>query len=158
MRKVLFIIFICLFFCVSCSKNIENNYINLEASNGKIIIDTKDITNVATYANYVVDDVTIQFILVRGSDGVVRIAFNTCQVCNPSPNAYFVQKGDYFECQNSGAKFHIDDLGIISGGCNPTPVIKKTETENKIIIDKTYVESFKNKFVNWNGSVGSENK
>lgn len=102
------------------------------------------------------DDVTIQFILVRGSDGVVRIAFNTCQVCNPSPNAYFVQKGDYFECQNCGAKFHIDDLGIISGGCNPTPVIEKTETENKIIIDKTYVESFKNKFVNWNCSVDSE--
>ena len=28
------------------------------------------------------------------------MAFNTCQVCNPSPKAYFVQNGKNFICQN----------------------------------------------------------
>ena len=123
---------------------------------GNIIIDTKDITSVATFVNYKVDDIDrtiIQFIVVRGTDGKVRIAFNTCQACNPSPNAYFVQIGDYFECQNCGNNFHIDKIGEEKGGCNPAPVEEKEEKENQIIINSDYVNSYKEKFRNWNGRV-----
>lgn len=103
---------------------------NVEANDdGNIIIDTTNITSTATFVNYKVDDVTIQFVVVKGTDGVVGIVFNTCQSCNPSPNAYFVQKG----------------------GCNPHPVEEKEISENKIILTKDYVDTFKEKFENFNG-------
>jgi uncharacterized membrane protein len=130
----------------------SSNFISVEANNyGKIIIDTKNITSEATFVNYEVDGVIIQFVVVRGTDDIVRIAFNTCQACNPSPNAYFIQDGEYLQCQNCGNKFHIDQIGVEKGGCNPAPVEEKEEKENQIIIDKEYVESYKSKFENWNG-------
>ena len=86
----------------------------------------------------------------------VRIAFNTCQACNPAPNAYFVQVGEYLQCQNCGNKFHIDKIGEEKGGCNPAPVEEKEETDNQIIIDKDYVATYKEKFENWNGPKGEK--
>ena len=131
---------------------VKANFLNVEANNdGNIIIDTTNITSTATFVNYKVDNVTIQFVVVKGTDGVVRIAFNTCQSCNPSPNAYFVQKGEYLECQNCGNRFHIDEIGEAKGGCNPHPVEEKEISENKIILTKDYVDTFKEKFENFNG-------
>lgn len=134
-------------------ENSDTKYVTVFSKDGKIVIDTKDVTSKAIFVNYEVDGVIIQFIVVRGTDGVVRIAFNTCQACNPSPKAYFIQKGDYIECQNCGNKFHINKIGIESDGCNPAPVLDKEIDGDNIIIDKTYVDSYKNKFERWNGPV-----
>lgn len=160
MKKFLVIslLFIVLFLITGCDaenkieKNKQQKYISAVLdSDGNIVIDTVNITEDASFINYEVDGVTIQFIVVRATDGTVRVAFNTCQVCNPSPNAYFIQDGKYFICQNCGNRFHIDELGIAKGGCNPTPVDEKIERSDKIIIDKDYVESYKTRFENWNG-------
>ena len=159
MKKVflMIILFVSIFTLTGCESssdvNVINDYITVTADKeGNVIIDTTDITSVATFVNYEVDiDVTIQFIVVRGTDGKVRIAFNTCQACNPSPNSYFVQVGDYLQCQNCGNKFHIDKIGEEKGGCNPTPVEEKKENDNQIIIASDYVGSYKEKFKNWNG-------
>lgn len=161
MRKLLliFIFIISIFSLTACSnkedkEETKNKFITVEANNeGKIVIDTKDITKTATFVNYEVDNVIIQFIVVRGTDGAVRIAFNTCQACNPSSNAYFVQKGEYLECQNCKNKFHIDKIGEEIGGCNPAPVSKKEELDNQIIIDASYIDTYKEKFENWNGPI-----
>lgn len=132
----------------------NNNFITIEANeDGKIIIDTTNITANVTFVNYEIDNVIIQFVVVRGTDGNVRIAFNTCQACNPSPNAYFKQVGEYLQCQNCGNKFHIDKIGIEKGGCNPAPVEEKEVKDNEIIIDQDYVNSYKTKFENWNGPI-----
>ena len=143
--------------CEKTSKEEEvsnNNFITVEATeDGKIIIDTKTITSVATFINYKVDGIVIQFVAVKGTDGKVRIAFNTCQACNPSPNAYFKQVGEYLQCQNCGNKFHIDKIGEEKGGCNPAPVEEKEEKDDQIIIDKNYADSYKEKFENWNGPI-----
>lgn len=157
MRKILIIIilFISIIGLTGCNnkKSEEiNQFINVKANlEGKIVIDTKNITSTVTFVNYEVDGVIIQFIVVRGTDGKVRIAFNTCQACNPSPKAYFVQKGEYIECQNCGNRFHIDKIGVERGGCNPTPVEDKEEINNQIIIDASYVNTYKAKFENWEG-------
>lgn len=155
---VAFILFISLFSLTGCGKEENkkgeqnNKFITVEKNEeGKIIINTDDITSDATFVNYEVDGVTIQFVVVRGTDKKVRIAFNTCQACNPSPNAYFVQKGEYLECQNCKNKFHIDRIGEEQGGCNPAPVEEKEERNHQIIIDQAYVDSYKTKFKNWNG-------
>lgn len=155
---VLLVLFLSIFTLTGCGneKNKEettsNSFITVKANeNGKIVINTEDITSDVTFVNYEVDGIIIQFIVVRGTDGKVRIAFNTCQACNPSPNAYFIQVGDYLECQNCGNKFHIDKIGIEKGGCNPAPVEEKEGTDNSIIIDQEYADSYKAKFENWKG-------
>lgn len=155
---LLLILFLILFSITGCKskesyeKVSNNNFVTVESNEeGKIIISTEDITSDVTFVNYEVDDVIIQFIVVRGTDGKVRIAFNTCQACNPSPNAYFIQVGEYLQCQNCGNKFHIDKIGIEKGGCNPAPVEEKEEIDNSIIIDQEYADSYKAKFENWKG-------
>ena len=120
-------------------KQVENKYITVKANeDNNIILDTSKITSTATFVNYNDDGIIIQFILVRGTDGKVRIALNTCQVCNPSPKAYFIQEGEYLVCQNCGTKFHINNIGIE----------EKQEEDNKIIISKDYIDTFKSKFKN----------
>lgn len=163
MKKLLvvLVLFLSIFSLTGCKNDSEtkeetsnNNFITVESNEeGKIIINTEDITSDVTFVNYEVDDVVIQFIVVRGTDEKVRIAFNTCQACNPSPNAYFIQVGEYLQCQNCGNKFHIDKIGIEKGGCNPTPVEEREEKDDAIIIDQDYVDSYKTKFENWNGPI-----
>ena len=54
-------------------EQVNNKFIDIEANeDGKIVIDTEEITSIATFVNYEVDDVIIQFIVVRGTDGEVR--------------------------------------------------------------------------------------
>lgn len=80
-----------------CTKNTEykteyadNNYITINKNkDDELVIPKENITSIATFINYVVEDTTIQLIAVRGTDGEVRVSFNTCNVCSPSPNAYF---------------------------------------------------------------------
>ena len=156
MRKISYLILILILVLTvnGCStktkevkKQVENKYITVKANeDNNIILDTSKITSTATFVNYNDEGTIIQFILVRGTDGKVRIALNTCQVCNPSPKAYFVQEGEYLVCQSCGTKFHINKIGIEKGGCNPTPVEEKQEEDNKIIISKDYIDTFKSKF------------
>ncbi len=158
MKKISYLILILILVLIvnGCSpktketkKQIENKYLTVKANeDNSIILDTSKITSTATFVNYDDEGIIIQFILVRGTDGKVRIALNTCQVCNPSPKAYFIQEGEYLVCQNCGTKFHINKIGIEKGGCNPTPVEEKQEEDNKIIINKDYVDTFKSKFKN----------
>lgn len=118
---------------------------------GDIVVEEDSISEDATFITYRVDDVNMQFIAVRASDGTVRLAFNTCQSCNPAPKAYFVQKGNNFICQNCGTSFSTDQIGVERGGCNPAIIEEKTEENGTIIIAKDYVEYYKENFASWQG-------
>ena len=78
----------------------------------------------------------------------IRMAFNTCQVCNPSPKAYFVQNGKNFICQNCKNSFATDNIGKERGGCNPIPITtdERIDGENTITITKQFIESYKENF------------
>ena len=80
-----------------------------------ITIQTGDIGTDATYINYDAGGLTVQLLAVQASDGTVRLALNTCQVCRGSPYAYFVQDGDWFIYQNCGNRFATTEIGIASG-------------------------------------------
>lgn len=156
MKKIVVavVLFVSIFGITGCRKEeqVIHTFLTVEANReGKIIIPTENITTTVTFVNYEVEGVIIQFIVVRGTDGVVRIAFNTCQSCNPSPNAYFKQVGEYLQCQNCGNQFHIDKIGEEKGGCNPAVVEEFEEQENQIIIDENYANTYKEKFEDWNG-------
>lgn len=116
-----------------------------------IIIDENAVSNTAVFYDYDTDGTVIEVFAVKASDGSTRIAFNTCQICNGSPYAYFVQQGNYFICQNCKNAFSRDDIGILHGGCNPVPVTEENyQIENeKIIIPSQFLEQYKDDFLNW---------
>lgn len=116
---------------------------------GNAIINQDEITSKATFFIYTLNENTkIRLFAVKSSDGVIRTAFNTCQVCNPSPKAYFEQEGNNFICQNCGNSFPANKIGIEKGGCNPIPITndEKTVEGNKIIIKKEFIEQYKDNF------------
>ena len=47
-------------------------------------------------------------------------------------------------CQNCDTKFHINKVGEKKGGCNHPP-------SRRTNLSKSYAESFKDKFTNWQG-------
>ncbi len=131
------------------TQSTENKTINLEADElGNIVIDTTNIGSKATFYNYNADGTTIRLFAVKASDGTIRMAFNTCQVCNPSPKAYFVQNGKNFICQNCKNSFATDNIGKERGGCNPIPITtdERIDGENTITITKQFIESYKENF------------
>ncbi len=119
------------------------------AASDDVIIDSSKINGKATYYNYLIDDVTIQIFAVRANDNTIRVLFNTCGSCNPSPLSYFVQVGNYFECQNCKNRFHMDEIGLtLDFGCSPITILdenKKIE-DNNIVISSEFIENYKSKF------------
>ena len=131
------------------TQSTENETINLETDeSGNIVIDTTNIGSKATFYNYNADGTTIRLFAVKASDGTIIMAFNTCQVCNPSPKAYFVQNGKNFICQNCKNSFATDNIGKERGGCNPIPITtdERIDGENTITITKQFIESYKENF------------
>ncbi len=93
----------------------------------------------------------MEILAVKASDGTVRTAFNTCQVCYSSGRGYYVQKDDVVICQNCGNRFKLDQIEKIKGGCNPVPIAKenKTETKDTITISAAYIAQFQPLFKKW---------
>ena len=78
------------------------------------------------------DSVTIRYFIIRSSDGVIRAAFDACDVCWPENKGYS-QKGDFMVCKNCGKQFPSARINEVSGGCNPAPLHRKAENGNVII-------------------------
>lgn len=120
-------------------------------SGNDIVIQVEDIGTEASYFDYDADGTTVQVFAVQASDGTVRLALNTCQVCNGSPYAYFEQEGDYFICQNCGNRFASTEIGIANGGCRPVPITEDiyTQQDGTIIIPESYLKENAPLFKNW---------
>lgn len=121
------------------------------AFQGDIVIPESEVGETATFYDYDADGTTVELFAVRASDGTVRLALNTCQVCNGSPYAYFVQKGDSFICQNCKNTFKRDSIGTVHGGCNPTPLTEEEYqvTDGNIIVPAELLEQYAPNFKNW---------
>ena len=121
------------------------------ASNGDLVVRAEEIGTQASYFDRDVDGVTVQVLAVRASDGTVRLALNTCQVCNGSPYAYFEQDGDDFVCQNCHNRFSSTDIGTVSGGCDPVPITAEIyrEEDGALVIPLSFLEENAARFTNW---------
>ncbi|MCD7943761.1 MAG: DUF2318 domain-containing protein [Clostridia bacterium] len=120
-------------------------------SDGGIEISIAEIGTQASYYDTEIDGTTVEILAVLASDGTVHLAMNTCQVCNGSPYAYFEQDGDYFVCQNCGNRFSSDEIGLVSGGCNPVPVTEDdyTESDGIITVSESFLEENAYRFSKW---------
>ncbi len=110
-----------------------------------ITIDKNAITEEASFIPYQSGDTYMEVIAIRASDGTVRTALNTCQVCFDSGRGYYKQNGDVLICQNCGNRFTVDQVEIAKGGCNPVPVFEseKTETEDTITISGDVLSQYR---------------
>lgn len=74
----------------------------------------------------------IEFFLLKSKDGVVRAAFNACDVCFGAKKGY-TQDGDYMVCNNCGRRFPADQINVVQGGCNPSPLTRTVEGDTLVI-------------------------
>jgi len=122
-----------------------------------IIIKKKDITAAATFIPYAYNGLKMEIIAVKASDGTIRSALNTCQVCYQSGRGYYKQEGGVFVCQNCGNRFRVDQVEKIKGGCNPVPILgeDKTDLGDTIGISKAYLASVSPYFQVWKKNVSN---
>lgn len=121
------------------------------SSGESLVIPTADITTDASFYPVEVDGTNMEVIAVKDSEGNIRTAFNTCQICYGSGRGYYVQSGNYLVCQNCGNRFSMDQVEIESGGCNPWPIFdkNKTVTADEISISYDFLVESQGIFANW---------
>ena len=72
-------------------------------------------------------------------------------MCIRDSYAYFVQEGADFICQNCRNRFSSDQVGLVSGGCNPVPITERDYElqDGSILISAEFLEENAHRFTNW---------
>ena len=86
----------------------------------------------AQHFSYSIGQHTISYFILKSSDGIIRAAFDACDVCWPAGKGY-VQQGDQMICRNCGRKFDSVRINEVKGGCNPAPLNRRIEGDRLII-------------------------
>ena len=84
-------------------------------------------------------DQTVRYFVLKSSDGVVRAAFDACDVCWPAGKGY-VQEGDVMICRNCGRRFASIHINEVQGGCNPAP-LRRTIDGDQLVIQVADIEA-----------------
>jgi len=77
-------------------------------------------------------NMTIKYFVLKSSDGVIRAAFDACDVCWPQGKGY-QQSGDDMVCRNCGRRFASVLVNEVKGGCNPSP-LNRTIVGDQLVI------------------------
>ena len=75
---------------------------------------------------------TISYFILKSTDGVIRAAFDACDVCWQSGKGYY-QEGSTMVCRNCGRRFESVNVNEIQGGCNPAPLHRSIEGDQVVI-------------------------
>jgi uncharacterized membrane protein len=85
---------------------------------------------------------TIRYFVLKSSDGILRAAFDACDVCWPAGKGYY-QEGDSMVCRNCGRRFASVLVNEVKGGCNPAPLNRIMENGKLVIQVKDIIEGRK---------------
>jgi uncharacterized membrane protein len=96
----------------------------------------------AHYFTYMHGDHPIEFFVLKSDDGVVRAAFNACDVCYSSKKGYS-QDGDEMVCNNCGLRFAEENINVLKGGCNPSPLDRTIDGESLVIKESDIVDGLR---------------
>ena len=106
-----------------------------------VLIKLSEISETVKHYTYDAGGTTVKYFAVKGSDGVVRTAFDACEVCYDARKGYS-QDGTDVVCNNCGLRFKIDDLGEKNRGSGCWPAYLPHEIDgDEIVIKKTDLES-----------------
>ena len=86
----------------------------------------------AKYYVYEFPQKDVLFFVVKSSDGVIRAAYDACDVCFHQKKGY-KQEGDLMICNNCGQIFPTDRINVEKGGCNPAPLDRSTNGNNLVL-------------------------
>lgn len=87
----------------------------------------------ARHYQYKTDDgQPINFFILKSSDGVIRAAFDACDVCWRAGLGYY-QEGDVMVCRNCRQRFPSAKVNEVKGGCNPAP-LHREEVNGQVVI------------------------
>lgn len=78
------------------------------------------------------DGKRIRYFVIKSSDGVIRAAFDACDVCWEAGRGYF-QQDDFMVCRNCGRRFQSAKVNVVTGGCNPS-ALTRTIRGGKVVI------------------------
>ncbi len=104
----------------------------------------------ARHFEHVAGEFKIKYFVLKSSDGVIRAAFDACDVCWPAGKGYY-QEGDHMVCRNCGRKFASVLVNEVKGGCNPAPLNRRVENDKVIIEVKDILEG--RQYFNFSGKV-----
>jgi len=93
---------------------------------------------------------TIRYFILKSSDGIVRAAFDACDVCWPAGKGYY-QEGDNMVCRNCGRRFASVLVNEVKGGCNPAPLNRTIENGKLVIQIKDILDG--RQYFNFEGKV-----
>jgi uncharacterized membrane protein len=77
-------------------------------------------------------NITVRYFILKSTDGVIRAAFDACDVCWPAGKGYY-QEGETMVCRNCGRRFASIRINEVKGGCNPAP-LNRTLTDGHVVI------------------------
>lgn len=106
----------------------ESRYLEPHTESGNITISLSTIGDEVQYYDYK----GVKFFVLKSNDGTVRAAFDACDVCYRAKLGYD-QLGDYMVCNNCGQQFHEEQINVVRGGCNPSP-LKREVVDQKLVI------------------------
>jgi len=121
------IIFAVLMTALASCGNSSDKYSRITPDNGVINIPVSSVSDGnAHYFTHKINGKEIKFFVLQSNDGTIRAAFDACDVCFPEKKGYR-QDGDFMVCNNCGQKFHESRINLVKGGCNPSPLARKTD-------------------------------
>jgi uncharacterized membrane protein len=82
--------------------------------------------------------ITVRYFIIKSSDGIIRAAYDACDVCWPEGKGYY-QDGDVMVCANCGRRFPSVNVNVVQGGCNPAP-LKRAVVGDEVIIRVADIE------------------
>lgn len=103
-----------------------SRYEEIRAEDGVVSIPASDFEDgKARYFSYKAGGKEIRFFVMKSVDGVIRAAFDACDVCYDERKGYD-QAGEVMVCNNCGQAFHSTMINEVKGGCNPAPLARET--------------------------------
>jgi uncharacterized membrane protein len=107
----------------------------------EIVYPVKDFQNgnARFYSYPAGNGVTIKYFVLKSSDGVIRAAFDGCDVCFEAGRGY-TQKGDFMVCNNCGRRFASVRVNEVQGGCNPAPLTREIKGDKVVLKVKDILE------------------
>lgn len=106
---------------------------SIKSSGDEVRIPIKKVNDgKAHYYTYKSANTSVNFFVIKSSDGIIRAAFDACDVCFPAKKGY-TQDGDVMICNNCGRRFHSSRINVEKGGCNPAPLRRQVVGDHLVI-------------------------
>ena len=117
-----------------------SEFAQASVAQGKVTIPLAQVTDgKAHFYTYESGGTKLNYFVLESPDGTVRAAFDACDVCYPNKKGYH-QSGNYMQCNNCGRRFRSDQINVVEGGCNPSP-LKRKVVDGQLVIQTADLEA-----------------